>query len=174
MYYMQKYHKNSGFTLIELLIAFVILGLISTYVAIISTDAITKQRDVQRKHDIKQIRTALELYRSDRQVYPASNLVACNAQMVEGNGVYMAHVPCDPKSGGNYLYTVTANGFAYCLRACLEPDDATESDPESDIERYGVNNPDGTTAQRFTNCAGVTMQCPTIPEMTYSYTVVNE
>lgn len=63
--------KNaSGFTLIELLVVIAIIGLLSTLAVISFSNARSKARDAKRIADIKEIRTALELYKDQYGQYP--------------------------------------------------------------------------------------------------------
>jgi prepilin-type N-terminal cleavage/methylation domain-containing protein len=64
--------RHRGFTLVELLVVIAIIGLLTT-VAVVSLDASRKKaRDAKRLADMRQILTALELYRDANGVYPAN------------------------------------------------------------------------------------------------------
>lgn len=123
-----------GFTLIELLISIAIIGILSSVVIVNLGGFRERGRDTQRKSDILQIQTALELYRADQASYPTTNnfpnCTAANASLVGGTTVYMAKVPCDPLPaaawGRQYNYSSTGN--AYTLFACLE----NGNDPKAD------------------------------------------
>ena len=71
-------HKKflMGFTLIELLVVIAIIGLLASVVLVSLNGARIKGRDVKRVADLKQIRTALELYLSDNGQYPITNCSA--------------------------------------------------------------------------------------------------
>ncbi len=60
-----------GFTLIELMIAITIISILSGVVIAANTGIQQRARDSQRKNDLTQIQTALELYRQDHTSYPA-------------------------------------------------------------------------------------------------------
>jgi prepilin-type N-terminal cleavage/methylation domain-containing protein len=62
----------TGFTLIELLLVIAIIGLITTLVLASFNDAKKKARDARRLADIKQIRTALDLYYDKYNAYPGN------------------------------------------------------------------------------------------------------
>ena len=62
--------KNNGFTLIELLVVIAIIGLLSTMSIYAVNIARIKSRDTRRMADLKQIRTALNLYFDEYQRYP--------------------------------------------------------------------------------------------------------
>lgn len=132
-------HK-SGFTLIELVIVFAIIGILSGLVMTNLTSVIQKSRDGQRKADLRQIQSALEIYRSDQGSYPITVLKNCPTSATDstltklGNAtacdkIYLNSVPHDP-SGGDYSYNPTVGGKAYALVACLERD----NDPDIDLE----------------------------------------
>lgn len=124
-------NKNKkGFTLIELLIAITIIGILSSFLLSNFVSARQRARDTQRKSDIHQIQSALELYRSDQGTYPptlSSNGTVCGSgSTLANNGTtYMQTIPCDPLgntyyNSGPYAY-VPANGNAtYTIGACLE------------------------------------------------------
>ncbi len=120
---------TGGFTLIELLIVVAIIGVLATLLMANFVGIRQRARDVQRKSEIQQIRSALELYRADQGAYPinATDLYTggvCNATFSSGSTVYMKKVPCDPLGngmtfyGGYYLYS--SDGSQYTLQACLE------------------------------------------------------
>lgn len=85
---------RNGFTLIEVLVAATIIGLLST-IGVTGFQAITKSgRDAIRKSDLEQIRSALEIYKSENNSYPAE--VDCSA----AESLYPDYInnyPSDPK-----------------------------------------------------------------------------
>lgn len=62
---------NRGFTLVELLVVIAIIGLLSTLAVVALQGARVKSRDAKRVADIKQVQTALELYSSEKGIYPS-------------------------------------------------------------------------------------------------------
>lgn len=120
--------NKKGFTLIELLIVIAIIGLLSTLAVVALGSARVKARDSKRLADLKQLQTALELYYTDQNAYPAGAGVslgdathAClNSTGFAAAGCaspYMGQVPVDPKSG-NYTYTAATS--SYSISATLE------------------------------------------------------
>ncbi len=118
-----------------------------------------KSRDSRRKSELKQIQTALELYRSDCGSYPAAvssnrvpNPLTSSSSPVSGScgtsgATYIQAVPNDP-SGGAYIYIPSGSG--YSLYACAEK---LIPSNDSDIR---AGNPPGTTCTKgnyfiFTN-----------------------
>lgn len=61
---------KSGFTLIELLVVIAIIGLLASIVLTTLEDARTKAQNSRKEEEVRQISTALELYRSKYNTYP--------------------------------------------------------------------------------------------------------
>lgn len=137
--------KNSqGFTLIELLVVITIIGVLTTLVTTNFVGVRQRARDAQRKADVRQLQSSIELYRSDVGSYPIRNTQyrlnttscptsnAFNNESSSGT-VYMSKIPCDPlgttqfNSGNYYYYSV--DGITYTLAVCLE--NASDKDPNS-------------------------------------------
>ncbi|MBI2195693.1 MAG: type II secretion system protein [Candidatus Levybacteria bacterium] len=62
--------REKGFTLVELLIVIAIIGVLTTLLMANFIGVRQRARDAQRKSDLRQIQSALELYRSDQGSYP--------------------------------------------------------------------------------------------------------
>lgn len=114
---MKRFNKTSlGFTLIELLIVISVMALLIGAVALNMPSQGRNARDSRRKVDIEQIRSALELYRTDR---PNGNYPGATWQNDLINGGYMSTIPTDPRSGAPYPYTripatCTTAGPTFC------------------------------------------------------------
>lgn len=135
---MIKKFKNysKGFTLIELLIVIAIIGILSSLLMANFIGVRQRARDAQRKADLRQIQSALELYRSDMSSYPSS-LPSCGSQLDNGGSpatVYMKNIPCDPLTKTGYSYTLSNQD--YDLIGCLE----NTSDSQADKNSGGSNN----------------------------------
>ena len=129
-----------GFTLIELLIVVAIIGILTTIVTANFVGVRQRARDAARKSDVRQIQSALELYRSDNGAYPVNNSTfRLNANPCPTTGelasdegtIYMKKIPCDPLGSdssvyydGNYFYS--SDGTTYDIAACIE--NANDSD----------------------------------------------
>lgn len=136
--------SQRGFTLIELLIVVAIIGILS---ALLMTNFIgirQRARDAQRKSDIRQMQSALELYRADTGGYPTLAAVyagACptSAAFTYSGTTYMQKVPCDPLgttyyNSGKYYYLQGNGGATYTLATCLE------NTADTDIDSTFVGN----------------------------------
>ena len=119
------YHslKRQAFTLIELLVVISIIGLMSTIAVVSLNSSRVKTRDTKRVADLKQVRTALELYFSDNGGYPTCGQACttyCDCTTVGWGGSftameikpnYMAGIPTDPLSGGQTYGYFYARGY---------------------------------------------------------------
>ncbi|MEK7559175.1 MAG: prepilin-type N-terminal cleavage/methylation domain-containing protein [Patescibacteria group bacterium] len=142
-----KNRLGKGFTLIELLIVIVIIGVLSAILMANFVGVRQRARDAQRKSDLRQIQSALELYRADVGNYPLASpgiySTSCPTSGPFITAAYMQKVPCDsspngstyapygttPNSAGNYIYTagLSGNNNTYYLYACLE--NTNDNDP---------------------------------------------
>jgi general secretion pathway protein G len=68
-----KVITKRGFTLIELLVAISIIGLLSSVVLITLNDARERAKRTKFVQELKQVQTALEVYKSDNGHYPYEN-----------------------------------------------------------------------------------------------------
>ena len=68
---MRIFGKNPGFTLIEILVSISVIALVST-IGVTGYQSVSRGgRDALRKSDLEQIRSALEIYKSEYGQYPA-------------------------------------------------------------------------------------------------------
>lgn len=110
--------NKTGFTLIELLVAMTIMAVLMG-ISLVSYQGSKKSaRDGKRRADLEQIRSALEIYRSDCKTYPATGLVVSGAALVgagscAGN-TYMEKVPTDPGSCSYYYRNTGSNSYVLC------------------------------------------------------------
>lgn len=117
-----NHQPSKGFTFIEILVVATIIGLLTTIAAVTYQSANKKARDGKRKADLEQIRSALEMYRSDNGNYPATGSLSL---LVSG---YIQAIPTDPTT---YSYYYSSGGAStYTLDAHLEIDTG---------ENYGSN-----------------------------------
>jgi len=130
--------RSKGFTLIELLIVVAIIGILATLLMTNFIGVRQRARDAQRKSDLRQIQSALELYRADNGSYPSTGggSYTLPNSVISGDGTcpdagtftysnttYMKKIPCESLgtsyyNSGNYYYS--SDGTNYTLAACLE------------------------------------------------------
>lgn len=145
----KKSNSNSGFTFIEVLVAATIIGILTTIGVVSYQQATKKGRDGKRKSDLAQIQSALEIYRSDNNLYPLTGefpTFGSTWTNTSGN-IYMQKVPQDPKSP-TYTYNYnSADGNTYNLCAYLESKSTSDSGCGAVLScgdqncNYGVTNP---------------------------------
>ena len=144
--------RTRGFSLIELLIAVTIIAILTAVGMANFRTASQKARDSRRESELEQIRSALELYRSDSPTGYPSTLPVCGDELVIGSNVYIKKMPCDPSDpdSAGYSYIITrssgSNNFEYELGAEFETDgngecDALSEQVDSDGKGYCVVNP---------------------------------
>ncbi len=124
-----KIFKNrAGFTLIELLVVISIIGVLASVVLSSLESARAGARDAQRISDLRQIQTALEMYRNDHGFFPCENRLNCPGQAVNSNGIigegsgldtllapYLPKIPRDPRgSFNNVTYRYYYDGAHLC------------------------------------------------------------
>ncbi len=94
----------------------IVMSVIAIFGGMVMATSITgnlqKGRDGRRQTDLEAIRSALEIYRSDKGAYPATGSLS----LLET--VYISKVPTDPKAG--YVYAYASGGTTYTLCAALE------------------------------------------------------
>ena len=116
-----------AFTLIEILVASTIIALLATGAAI-SYSSLTKQsRDAKRKTDLEQIRSALEMYRSNNNQYissSANNNCSSVLDYLTSSTKYLESIPTDPKSN-LYYYRCDISANDYTIAAYLESGNTT-------------------------------------------------
>ncbi|MEI6533669.1 MAG: type II secretion system protein [Candidatus Roizmanbacteria bacterium] len=119
---------KKGFTLVELLVVASIISMLAV-VGIASFITLTQQsRDVRRKADIEQIRSALEMYKNANpaNTYPPSVSVGCSAtnSPIQFTTVYLQTIPKDPKcSTREYRYVTSTDLSDYSLGVAIESKD---------------------------------------------------
>lgn len=130
--------RPKGLTLVELLVSMTIIAVLASLALVSLQGARRSARDGQRKADLEEIRSALEMYRTDGGEYPAT-LPTLTPEYLE--------LHSDPISGQSYSYYQVSES-AYNLCAGLEVD--TGDDFSSDCPsgcgaevtcNYKVSNP---------------------------------
>jgi len=106
---------NKGFTLIELLVVIAVIGILAAVIMASLNTARSKARDAKRIADLKQVQTALELYRNENNSYPAGSYTTIVnwTNMLTTNLItpgYLSGVPLDP---GSYIYRYYSGTYPY-------------------------------------------------------------
>jgi len=134
--------KKKGFTLIELLVVSTIIIVLMSIGIVSYRGAQKKSRDAKRKADLEQVRSALEMYRSDKGSYPSGDWSDMISSLRADN--YLRTEPTDPKEGYNYYYN-RPNDYTYNLCAYLETETGggCSDSPTCGLEtcNYQVTNP---------------------------------
>lgn len=110
---------NKGFTLIELLVAIGIMAVLTGMAVFNFNQSRIRARDIQRKNDLKQLQTALELYKNDTNSYPAA---AGFQTTLQSPVAYTKVTFADPRASEwvDYRYLPAADFKTYYLQTCLE------------------------------------------------------
>lgn len=119
--------KKLGFTLIELLVVISLIGVLMGILLVSFQGTRRSARDGRRKADLEQIRSALEIYRSDCGSYPSGlSFGGILTGSCPTSTTYMATVPQDPLySTYEYRYRRDpTNSSLYALCAYLEGETA--------------------------------------------------
>ncbi|MEK7111928.1 MAG: prepilin-type N-terminal cleavage/methylation domain-containing protein [Patescibacteria group bacterium] len=132
----RKYSR--AFTLVELLVVMAIISILAIIIIGGFRSSQMRGRDAQRKSNLKQIATALELFFADYSKYPpatGTQIASCSynpsngtgtscawdsGNMSDGKTTYMRTVPADPVSVQNYVYRVSSTQNMFQLFARLE------------------------------------------------------
>jgi prepilin-type N-terminal cleavage/methylation domain-containing protein len=120
-------NNKKGFTLIELLVVIAIIGLLATLSIIALNSAQAKARDVKRLSDVREIRTALEMYFASENSYPAS-LSTGDPIEDTASTTFMREYPTPPSPADGdctvaqnteYSYTLHSSNSSYSVSFCL-------------------------------------------------------
>ena len=120
--------KQKGFTLIELLVTMGVIAVLTGMAVFNFNQSRMRARDVQRKSDLGQLMSALELYKIDNGSYPVNTHYPAidknnEFQTLLLGGEYTKTTFVDPKGSSWQNYYYTNNGgskMKYSIMTCLE------------------------------------------------------
>jgi type II secretion system protein G len=105
----ERASAQAGFTLIEMMIVVAIIAILVSMLVPNFVRARAQAQTAACESNLKEIATALELYQTDNDQYPASGTVnASNAQLQP----YLKQTPVDPVAGPASYYTFTVTNPA--------------------------------------------------------------
>ena len=141
----QKLNNQEGFTLIELLVVISIIGLLASIILVSMVNARVKGRDVKRLADLRQARTALELYYADKGHYPIGK---CSG---DGTSEYMLGWVCFDCPSTNVIWgicdeadgSVTAQNINEALAKYIKPLKDPKYKPNDGQGGYWYASPNG-------------------------------
>lgn len=103
--------NKKAFTLIELLIVIAIIGLLSTLSILALNSARARARDARRVSDVKQSKTALEMYYNENDTYPGAL-----SQLTTTSPPLMRVLPVAPTPVDGSC-TTAQNTYTYALQS---------------------------------------------------------
>ncbi|NMB83758.1 type II secretion system protein [Candidatus Roizmanbacteria bacterium] len=122
---MKNNFYREGFTLIEILVVATIIVLLATGTTISYSGFSKQSRDSKRKADLEQIRSAIEMYRSNNtnNSYPATAMnCSSSGGITEGTNTYLSTIPKDPKcTTQSYYYSPVDSAGGACDGSASDP-----------------------------------------------------
>lgn len=153
---MQLKLKN-GFTLIELLVVISIIGILIGLSIFGLQGARESSRDAKRKADLELIRSGLEIYKADCNVYPQT-LTWGGSLLGSGSPAacaiansYISSIPADPISPTNIYFYNRLTTTKYVICAALERTPNPAPDPSGPIQNCGSCGSGGSCNYVVTN-----------------------
>ena len=128
--------NNKGFSLTELMVAVSIIGSITGLASAKLNDVIPMARDAQRKANIHQVQTALNLYYNDQEQYPVSvsdEPTEEGWQLIKNilesaDSAYVPQMPHDPLDTGQYVFKYWSDGQKF--KITYETEDPSDQSPQ--------------------------------------------
>tara|TARA_B100001146_G_C16053514_1_gene378948 strand:- start:193 stop:636 length:444 start_codon:yes stop_codon:yes gene_type:complete len=147
---MKKKYKNfnkseQGFSLIEILVVLMIIGLLSTLVAINVMPSQERARIEKAKADIVILENALSMYKLEQYRYPSQDeglrlLVKSNGKGQDNSSrSYIKRLPDDPW-GNSYQYIIPGEYSEYDLFSMGADGDIGGEGNDSDIGNWEKND----------------------------------
>lgn len=104
--------QQRGFTLLEMMVVVAIIAILAAILIPNFTHARAQAATSACMGNIKTIATALELYYTDKQSYPAAANTAVDTTATGSGGIldgYLGQPPVDPGAGAGKYYTFTTS-----------------------------------------------------------------
>lgn len=100
--------RQRGFTLLEMMVVVAIIAILAGILIPNFTRARAQAQTAACIGNMKIIATALELYYTDKQVYPVATTASINSTFLTANMTgYLNQVPEDPAAGSSAFYEIT-------------------------------------------------------------------
>ncbi|MFK7779889.1 MAG: prepilin-type N-terminal cleavage/methylation domain-containing protein [Candidatus Gracilibacteria bacterium] len=142
--------QKNAFTLVELSITIIIIAILASIGLYSYVGYIGEARDVERKANIGEIKTALKLYKQKRGFYsiPGDYFNILNdGKIVALQGVLnenvtlstMDKIPFDPFTGNKYFYSITKNKQEFEIALTLEDGEFPSTLSEGDYKTVSKN-----------------------------------
>lgn len=117
--------KSKGFTLIELLVVIAIIGILAAVVMVALGSARDKAKDARLQSDIRNLMSAVELYKNDNNAAPvAANFAALATALQSGDTKYISASPTAPY--GNYTYQASGDNYFICHSEAMKTGTTTK------------------------------------------------
>lgn len=155
-----------GFTLLELLVVIAIIAVIVAFAVANFVGARQRARDIRKKSELQEIKSALRLYYNDFNNYPGPITTvtntfngcggatppvgACNGSFTAGTTVYMKLLP--QTTDYTWSYRQMASGDDFCLWTTLDVTSDTEI-AKSQARCNAVCSGVGLTLASYVECA---------------------
>lgn len=110
------HYRQKGFTIVELLIVIVVIAILAALVIVAYNGVQNQANDSRRLHDVQEIKSAVEAYRSANGSFPpitpanqdpfgyeASYITGNFLNTVKANGI-VKQIPVDPINTSTYYY----------------------------------------------------------------------
>lgn len=147
---MKQLRQQGGFTLLEILIVIIIAVILVALIVPTLANGPRRTRDLERKRELRELRSALETYYQANNSYPTAGGASCTPadkgclgkELSTGDTPYLKAIPSDPSKGRSYTYTPSPSSCAeglctsYTLTAKLE----NKRDSQAVNGTYTVNS----------------------------------